>query len=388
MVAEVVPMRDDPPIEAYAAEDVPRGTQPPKETPRAPAIDWDDLSTKTPPERSWAIKHWLGMGHVTLIAGSGGTGKTSIVQAAGSCIAIARDYLGEIGLARKVLMWATEDDETELWRRQLAIAQWLNVPLSDFAGKFYAHSYDGQQVEIAATIDQRRIFPTEHYKMLCEQIGDYKAEVIILDNVARLFAGNENDRHQVTSFVALLAAAAKPTGASILLLGHPGKALGSEYSGSTAWEGAVRARWYLGYKLPADAKDDDEASAPAEDGARFLSKRKANYSPMDWRRITYQNGVMVPDEPVEANATKSVIYGKSVVARAVRKLAEMKEFGNTSTASPQYLPKLAKRFKLLEDLTEREFATAMIAMRKDGELVVQTVGAYANRSPKDGLVLP
>lgn len=353
------------------------------------AMDWKDLDGKVPPIRSWAIKHWLGMGHVTLLSGAGGTGKTSIAQAAGACIAIGRDYLGEIGLARKVLMWAAEDDKDELWRRQLAIAQWLNVPLSAFADRFYVHCYDGEQIELASTIDQRRLFSTTHYTTLREQIGDYQAEVVILDNVARLFAGNENDRHQVTSFVSMLTAAARPMRASVLLLGHPAKGIGSEYSGSTAWEGAARGRLYLGYKLPGQTQDNDTETSTIGDGSRFLSKRKANYSDEDWRRITYQDGVMVPDQiaaPGEGRGNPTV-FGRAIVARALRKLNQMEEFGSASTASPSYLPKIAKRYKLLEDLTEREFIAAMVAMRKDGELVLKTVGTYANRSPKQALWL-
>ena len=354
---------------------------------RAP-LDWSELQCRTPPQREWADEHWFGMGHVTLLAGAGGTGKTSVAQALGSCLALGRDYLNRVGLARRVLMWAAEDDEPELWRRQLAIAEWLGVSLEDFAGRFTLHSYDGEQVELAALVDQRHLIATPQYKTLCEQIGDYKADVVILDNVARLYGADENNRHQVTGFVAMLTAAARPTNAAVMLLAHPGKASGSEYSGSTAWEGAVRARLYLGRTLP--DSEIDAGEAVAEDGVRYLCRRKANYSPLDWRRLTYSDGVMVPEAPVseqQGGQRSSPLYAQGIVKAAIRKLAEMGEHGSASTASPNYLPKLAQRFKLLEQSTYREFAAAMNEMWKAGTLVQAKVGMYSNRTPREGLVL-
>jgi RecA-family ATPase len=350
-------------------------------------LDWSSLSDRTPPEREWAINHWLGMGHVTLLAGAGGAGKTSLGQAMGSCLAVRREYLDWPPAVRRVLMWACEDDEPELWRRQVAIARWLSVPLTDFSQRLELISYDGQQCELVTLVDQRRLAETRMLAELRDQIGDYRAEVVVLDNVARLYGGNENDRHQVTTFIAMLTAAAAPTRAAVLLLGHPGKAQGSEYSGSTAWEGAVRSRLYLGRSLP-DADRNGEES-PAEDTVRYLCRRKANYSSQDWRRLHFRDGVVVPEIPAEPSgaARPGPDYARDVVARAVRKLAEMGEQGSASSASPKFLPKLARDYKLLENISEKQFAGAMREMRSGGQLHLRVVGQYSNRTPRHGLVL-
>jgi hypothetical protein len=218
---------------------------------------------------------------------------------------------------------------------------------------------------------------------LREQIGDYRAEVVMLDNIARLYAGNENDRHQVTSFIAMLTAAARPTNAAVLLLGHPGKAAGAEYSGSTAWEGSVRSRLYLGRTLPDIEPDAD--GAPSDDTIRYLARRKANYSARDWRKLVYADGVLVP-EHVEPAATRSnPARARTVVGAALRKLAAMNEHGNTSTRSDHYLPRLAAQYRLLDGVPAKEFAAAMRDMQTDGTLVIAEVGRYRNRSPKMGL---
>jgi len=374
------PPQEDIPVDAYATEE-----QSAPRIRRAP-LDWMALEQQELPERQWAVEHWLGMGHVTLLAGGGGMGKTLLAQSIGSCIAVRRrEYLDWIPAQRRVLMWATEDDHDELWRRQVAIARWLGVPLSEFADRLVLNSYDGEQVELAGMFDQR-IVATSMLTQLREQIGDYKAEVVVLDNVARLYAGNENDRHQVTSFIAMLTSAAGPTKAAVMLLGHPGKSLGSEYSGSTAWEGAVRSRLYLGRTLP-DADPSDTAEAE-DDGIRYLCRRKANYSARDWRRLHFHEGVLVPETSIPAvSKTVGADYAVDVIRRAVLKLATMDEYGVSGKNSPKYLPRLAREFGLLERLNEKQFAAGVVAMRKDGRLVVGVVGKYSNRTKREALVL-
>lgn len=343
------------------------------------ALDWAALSQSPPPARAWAIEHWLGMGHVTLLAGAGGTGKTSVAQAMGSCLALNRDYLDSVLAARRVLMWACEDDVHELHRRQLAIAQKLGVGLAEFCGLFL-HSYDGEQVELAGAADGSLV-AAPMLAELSEQIGDYRADVVILDNIARLYGGNENDRHQVTSFMAMLTAAARPTNAAVLLLGHPGKAAGSEYSGSTAWEGAARARLYLGRNLPDKEPGPEE---PIDDGVLYLCRRKANYSTRDYRRIQYIDGVMIPDDAERPITARSAEYTQDVVVRAVVALERIGKWGNSSTASPDYLPKLADQYQLLEGVGRKQFASAVRELELAGKLKMETIGQYPNRSPRKG----
>jgi archaellum biogenesis ATPase FlaH len=354
-----------------------------------PLLDWRSLESQPLPERDWIIDHWLSAGHPALLAGAPGTGKTMVSQAIASCIALRREYLGWPAKERRVLMWAAEDDAHELHRRQAAIAKWLNVPLGDFADRFTLLSYDREEVELAGLIDQR-LTESPKLKELREQIGDYRADVVLLDSIARIYGGNENDRHQVAQFMSMLSRAGDPTKAAVVIIGHPGKALGSEYSGSTAWEGAVRARWFLGRALP-DAKPDQDDDPEDDDGVRYLCRRKANYSDRDWRRLTFRDGVMVPDVRLEAAAAQSRIgeeYACDVVTRAVRKLAEMGETGVGSSNSPKYLPRLAREFKLLDRLSEKQFSSTMRTMRTDGRLVQKQVGTYSNRTPRQGLVIP
>jgi hypothetical protein len=346
-------------------------------------LDWASLEGKSPPTREWALEHWLPQRHPSLMAGRGGIGKTLVAQHLGTAMVFGRPYLDAIVRPLKVLLWAGEDDEAELWRRQIPICQHFEVSLRALKDRLILQSYEGCDITLAAPVFGT-LCPTPMLAELTEQVHDYGADYVFLDNIARIYGGNESDRHSVTTFIAWLSAACRPAG--LCLLGHPAKGIGSEYSGSTAWEGAVRARLYLSDRLPdAEAPDDEEAPDP---GVRYLSRRKSNYSPNDWRRLDYHDGVLVPED-VQPTAIGVIggEFARDVVRRAVRKLALIGFHGNTSQRSPDYLPKIAKQYGYLDRLNEKRFGAIMRDMVKDGELKAETVGKYSNRSPKSGLVL-
>jgi hypothetical protein len=175
-------------------------------------------------------------------------------------------------------------------------------------------------------------------------------------------------------------------------LGHPAKAQGSEYSGSTAWEGAVRARLYLSDRPP-DQDPEDEDAPLIDDQVRYLSRRKANYSALDIRRIALLDGGIFA--PATTEAAKAVQPKgpagellKDVVRRAVQLLGARGLFGSTSSRAGNYLPKLAKQYRLLDTTTEAAFAGAMREMFMAGNLIEKEVGKYPNRAPRMGLGLP
>jgi archaellum biogenesis ATPase FlaH len=344
-------------------------------------LAWPEFVGRTPPDREWIIPHWIPARHVTLLAGRGGVGKSLLAQHLGSAIATGVEYMEVLSTGRRVLMWASEDDADELWRRQIGISSFLD---QDFAqlDNFVLRSCVGVDVTLAAPVFNS-LSQAPMLKTLEEECKDLKAEVVILDNVARIFGGNENDRHQVTTFVAWIQAACAP--AAVLLLGHPAKAVGSEFSGSSAWEGAVRARLYFSDRPPDQPAEEDEFSSDPK--VRYLSRRKANYSELDMRKFNLHDGVLIPEAPQKRQSGAHGDYCCEIVLRAVRKLSDKGIYGTSSTASPSYLPKLAKQYQLLENASESSFARAMREMVMNGALVNEKVGAYPNRTPKMGLVI-
>ncbi len=254
-------------------------------------LRWSTLALGPPPPRDWAISHWLGMGHVTLLAGKGGIGKTLIAQQLGSALALGRAFVDEIPRPRKVLMWAAEDDHDEIWRRQVNIAAHFNVGLEQFAPNLVVESFADRDCTLMDCDLGGQAGRTRECLTSCSSRSPTTwPKSSILDNAARLFGGKENDRHQVTRFMAALNAAARgacvpgETPAAILLLAHPGRAVGAEYSGSSAWENSARSRMFLTDRPPDAAIGDDDAEPNGE--TRYLARRKANYSARDLRCFT------------------------------------------------------------------------------------------------------
>lgn len=387
--------RPSPPLEAYADEPkangsaridrqvlVPESVAEHLPPPRV-ALDWEALEGSAPPPREWALEHWLPLHHASLMAGRGGIGKTLLAQHLGTAMALGYSYVDEIARPLRVLLWAGEDDAGELWRRQIPIAKYFKVDLGDLTDKFFVHSYDAADITLAGQVFGS-LAPTPMMAELTAQIGDYRIEYVFLDNIARIYGGNENDRHQVTQFLAWLTAACKPAG--VCLLGHPSKGAGSEYSGSTAWEGAVRARLYLSDRLPDAPVDDDEEP---DDTVRFLSRRKSNYSANDWRKLELIDGVLAAAARNVDGAARgpSGEFAFDIVRRAARKLQSMGMTFSASTRSPEYLPKLAAQYGLLEELSAKRMGGIMRDMLKAGNLEIGIVGKYPNRTPKTGLII-
>lgn len=356
----------------------------PKNAPAAfvAPLDWPILAPLTPPERKWAIKGWFGFGHVTLLVGSGGIGKTLLAQQIGSCLALGRAFIEEVPAPFKCLMWACEDDHDELWRRQLAISRWCKAGLEEFHERLTIVPRHGLDNALVSTEYGRLLF-SPLITQLSEQAKDVAADVVILDNVAQLYGGNENDRHAVTAFLNALAGALQ--GKAILLLAHPSRSQGSEFSGSSAWENTARTRLYLGATLPG-AKIDVEAST--DDAVRYLSRRKANYSPKDWRRMAYADGTLTPDE-VSGNGIIGIINKEKsarIVLSGLRKLSLTGLHPSAGKRSPYYLPSLIVEHKLNEDVSSSDLSQAMRDLMTEGKLKVETIGKSNNRNSIKALV--
>lgn len=346
-------------------------------------LDWPALAPLTPPERRWAIKGWVGFGHVTLLVGQGGIGKTLLAQQMASCLALGREFVAEIPQRLNCLMWACEDDHDELWRRQLAISRWCKAGLEEFHEGLTIVPRHGLDNAIVST-DFGKLLYSPLIETLRQQANDTKADVVILDNVAQLYGASENDRHAVTAFLNALAGALQ--GKAIILLAHPSRSTGSEFSGSSAWENTARTRLYLGATLPGSKAEPD---ANPDDNVRYLSRRKANYSPKDWRRMTYADGALTPD-PIEATGgIVGVIFkekAERVVMAGLQKMCVMGLKPSAGRKSPYYLPRVVCEHGLNEGLESRDLEKAMRSLMTAGKLKVETLGNSKSRNSVNVLV--
>jgi RecA-family ATPase len=361
-----------------------KAPEPPKPVVRR-ALEWGTLSQSAPPDRPWLISHWLSTG-ATLLAGSGGVGKSLLAQTIATALAIGHQFIDAIAAPKRVLMWACEDDHDELWRRQVAICSLFDYPMADLAERLIIEPRLGADNALFTPVYGAPTW-TPVREELREQVGDYKAEVLILDNIGQTFGCSENDRHAVTVYVNGCAIAAP----AVLLLGHPAKAAGSEFSGSTAWENAVRMRWYLGTTLP-DQEPEKAEDTEIDESTRYLAKRKTNYTTRDYRKMTCQNGVISMEGNALGSSSPYMVAetrasAERYVVQGILDLERIGMHGRAAPSSPEFLPKKLATMKLIGAHTPKEIQAALNRLLLAGKLKEMEVGRLANRMPRMGLKL-
>jgi AAA domain-containing protein len=356
------------------------------------SLDWAHMANLSVPRRSWFHDRWLSP-VPTLLSGAAGSGKTLLMQQWAACLCLGKRFMAPFVFERPlvVLMWACEDESDELWRRQVAVCEWLGIGLAELANRFYLVPRLGKENTLLEP-HQGSLQRTSIYGELREEVNDVRADVLIMDNTAQTFGGNENARHDVTVFSNMMAGLVEGRFFCPVTLGHTGKGEKSEYSGTTAWEAAVRMRLYFGGQLP----DADPMSlldnAPDED-TRFLAKRKANYTPKDYRRFTYRNGVFVPEE-TESGAEGGMVEvirrrnAENAVLKAIPWLTERRLYASQHGQAHRFLPKLMQQHDLLNGVTKREATRAMTKLIGEKRVLVdQPMGVDAQRHRVLGLAL-
>ena len=248
-----------------------------------PTLDLIALSKYPARPKKFIIDRLAPEGEVTLFTGPGSSGKSLLSQQLATAAAIGKSTLGFEIEATPSIYITCEDDADQLHWRQEHLCAALGTDMAAIAGRLHLASARGELgSELATFAADGTMKPTKAYERLVATLSATGARLAFLDNVAHLFAGNENDRGEVTRFVGLLNRLAGETGAGIILLGHPNKS-GDTYSGSTAWLNAVRSQFTV---------EHDELS-----DARTLKIGKANYARKgDQVRFFWQNWSFVSED--------------------------------------------------------------------------------------------
>mgnify|MGYP001602710720 CR=1 FL=1 len=235
------------------------------------AVRWPDGE---PPKRKWLVDGLIPAGNVTMLNGDGGVGKSLLAMQLLTAAATGRDWIGRKVEPCRALGIFCEDEAEELQRRQHAINRHYGLGWGDLDSLTLISRVGRDNILVAF----EKFTEAAQLSAFCGEIenlaGESGASLIVLDSLHDFFAGNENIRGQARQFVASIRGIVPPGGA-VVLTAHPsraGLAGGDGYSGSTAWNAAVRSRLYL-TKPPALDGDDE-----ADNGQRVLKGMKANYS--------------------------------------------------------------------------------------------------------------
>jgi len=244
-------------------------------------LDLVALAGSEPVPPAFIVDGWLPQGEVTLFAGHGGSGKSAIALNLAVSIATGRRFYGLLTQQRRTGFLSIEDTGAVLHWRLARECEWAGVDMKSLAGRLYL--WDAAATDGALMTETRDgMCLTLLYEWLKQRMQG--VDVLIVDGASDAFDGNENQRAAVRRFLRALRQLVPANGA-VLLLAHVDKmtAKGGDtsqgYSGSTAWNNSVRARWYL------RAESDD---------ALVLEVQKSNHGPTgDSLRLQWNDAAKV-----------------------------------------------------------------------------------------------
>lgn len=252
---------------------------------------WNEIKDE---KREWLIPYWLPANTVTMFTGQGGAGKSwltlqIISQITGGFLdwaSLSVDVSTDANSTApyNVVLATYEDEPAEIKRRLQALAskmEWIANSLETI--KQYFHIVDMRGVgSIWGPGIGNHIYNTgdlltagQDLQQICE---DKKARLLVIDPLSGAFGGNENDRAVVYDFISCFRKWSDTTKCAILIVGHlpkstEGKSAG--FSGSTAWEAAVRTMW----KLSKETRQEGKGNEKTDHHYWTLSQIKTNYAP-------------------------------------------------------------------------------------------------------------
>lgn len=332
----------------------------PRPQPPLRIVNPADLYLVKVPEREWIVQDWLPVGCVTANYGDGGVGKTLLAQQLMTSTSTKSPWCGHAVMQCRSFGIFCEDDEAELHRRQDQICDHLGIHLNA-VGDMRWISGVGEDNALATFSPDGRMHITERFDAIEKAVKAFGARLVVLDTAADLFAGNENDRHQVRRFIGQLNRLALEINGAVLLNAHPSRAglrSGDLDGGSTAWSNSVRSRWSLA------RPDVEEGEAQQDTADRVLTRRKANYASIgDTVRIRWIRGAF-------ATVTRDGgITGTARRAAAEAVFLDLLDACDVSglNLSPSrnagnYAPKVFSKRPDAQGYTATEFDTAMACL--------------------------
>ncbi len=348
------------------------------------AIDWPSCVGE-PPEREWTWAGRLPRGTVSSLYGDGGAGKTLLAQQLGTHIATGIPFLGANVIKGPVYALFCEDEDEELWRRQAAINRNIGLNMANVTD-FHAVSGFGLD-NILMDFDHSIGQTTGLWAHVLSECKRIKPELIIIDNAADTFAGDEIKRSHATQFLKVaLGGLAREIGCSVLLLAHPsltGMASGDGSSGNRAWSNSVRSRLYL-TRMEKDNADFDP-------DIRNLSLMKANYTQQgdEWA-MRWRDGAWVYEDDLMTGHV-GAIDGRNkqkIILKTIERIAGDGEALSMNSRAGNYVGRrLVKVASIIKAKISRDEIGRHVDTLLDQDLLMLEDFISENRNRSKRLVL-
>jgi RecA-family ATPase len=233
----------------------------------------------------WLATHRVPADDVTILSGDGGLGKTTLALQLGVSVAHdLGDWLGTTTLSGPVIFYSAEEPESEMRRRVDRVARKRGIDPDEIARLFF-HFADPDKALLGTLTPVGTIAATPTFEALRRSVTEVRPALLIVDSVAAVFGGNQNDRVQARTFVTNFRRLAREAGCAIVLLDHPslsGMTSGTGRGGNMDWSNVVRSRLYL------RTIEEEEATF------RELEVVKSNYGPAGEKvRLRWEDGSFV-----------------------------------------------------------------------------------------------
>ncbi len=322
--------------------------------------------------------------NVTLLSGEGGVGKSILALHLAVATTLGRDWLGAMPTPGPALVLCCEDDEYELRRRLDQIVEHYGTTHEELAKDMHAISLAGHDAVMAAPDKKGLIVPTPLFARLHQAACNIQPRLIVIDNSADVFAGNENDRAQVRQFITLLRGIAIDANAGLVLTSHPsltGISTGTGTSGSTAWNASVRSRLY--FKRARTEKDEE----PDPD-LRVLELMKSNYGPVgETIALRWKAGLFLPVAGITgldklAAEQRSEHLFLKLLAQFTRQGRNTSEKPSSRTYAPTMFAKESEAREMC--IRKPEFEAAMRRLFEAEKLCPRTIRATMQGNVKIG----
>jgi RecA-family ATPase len=343
---------------------------------RASAFDGMEV-----PVRCWHVQDLIPAATVTIVNGDGGTGKSLLITQLALATTSNTPWIGREVAQGPCIYLSAEDDLDELHRRIAAIAESAGVSLSRL-DDFHIVPLAGEDAMLAEPKPGSNVLiTTPLFASVEEAIKQEQPVLVVLDTLADLFGGEENQRAQARQFVGLLRGWAIKYHTTIVLLAHPslsGMANGSGSSGNTAWNNSVRSRLYL------ERITEDGGSKPGErdPDARILRTVKANYGrtggeiPLRW-----SSGVLVPEVSELGSDLRQALAEQRAERVFLNLLVEFAAEGRHVSATPSanYGPSVFSKDLRSDGVSRRALVEAMNRLFAQQKIEVGEDGPKSRR---------
>lgn len=257
-------------------------------SPHLRAVNLDDLMGATVDAPGFVCEPLIPRGHVTLLTGHGGAGKSNLALIMAAHAACGKPW-SHFRFEQCRTVFVSLEDGGDLARFRLRnIAEQYQLDATTIANNLVI--LDGTEGSTPLVTEMsdggvRKLISTPLFDLVANAAAG--AGLVAVDNASDAFDGDENSRRQVRTFVRKLARIAKENDAGLILLAHIDKAAargggnGNAYSGSTAWHNSARSRVAL-------TMDERKAVTLVHEKCNLA--KKANPLPLAW----VEPGVLVP----------------------------------------------------------------------------------------------